>query len=41
MNNYLIIVAGGEISVEANNKEDAINTLPESERPWILDVVEL
>lgn len=41
MKNYLVIVAGGEHNVNANSKEDAINTLPESERPWVLDVVEL
>lgn len=41
MKSYLIIVAGGEHNVKAKSKEDAINSLPESERPWVLDVVEL
>lgn len=41
MKSYLVIVAGGQHNVNANTKEDAINTLPEDERPWVLDVVEL
>lgn len=42
MNNYLILVSGGrDFTVTANSKEDAINTLPADERPWVLEVVEL
>lgn len=41
MKSYLIIVAGGEHNVTANSKEDAINSLPVDERPWVLEVVEL
>lgn len=41
MRNYLIIVAGGEHNITAISKEDALNSLPEDERPWVLDVVEL
>jgi hypothetical protein len=41
MKNYLIIVAGGQHNVNANSKEEAINSLPADERPWVLEVVEL
>lgn len=41
MNNYLIIVAGGQHNVTANSTEDAINALPADERQWVLEVVEL
>lgn len=41
MKNFLIIVTGGQHNVTALNREDALNKLDESERPWVLDVVEV
>jgi hypothetical protein len=41
MNEYLILVAGGEHTVKATSEEEAIQKLPESERPWVLSVHEV
>lgn len=41
MKDYIIYVAGYQWNVTASSREDAIAQLDESERPWILDVVEV
>lgn len=41
MNDYLVIVSGGEYTVKATSKEDALTKIHEDERPWVLEVVEL
>lgn len=40
MKNFIIYVAGGQHEVTAYTREGAIMQLDESERPWVLDVVE-
>lgn len=41
MNEYLVILAGSQQTVNANSRDDAINKLDEADRPWVLDVVEV
>lgn len=41
MKDYIIYVAGGQHNVTAEDRQAALAQLPASERPWVLDVVEL
>lgn len=40
MNDYIILVTGGQHNVTANSREDALTKIDPSELPWVLDVVE-